>query len=101
MGSDARDLVVIGASNGGIEALSELFARLPKDLPAAVFVVQHLNGRTQSTLPDILSRRGPLPARHAIHGEVPQRGRVYVAPPDVHLTLRDGLVHVQRGPLEN
>jgi two-component system chemotaxis response regulator CheB len=96
-----RDIVVIGSSLGGVAALQVIFANLPADLPASVFVVQHTHPSGQSSLPDILSQRGPLPASHAIHGEEIQRGRVYVAPPDNHLMLRPGTVDVVRGPREN
>jgi two-component system chemotaxis response regulator CheB len=94
-------IVVMGASRGGIEALTEVIAGLPADLPAAVLVVQHLNGRTPSALASIFATRATLDVRLAVHGEVPRPRRVYVAPPDVHIMLRDGLIHVVRGPAEN
>lgn len=56
-----HDIVVIGASMGGVRALSTLVAQLPANLPAAIFVVQHLSPDVPSRLPDILSRAGPLP----------------------------------------
>jgi two-component system, chemotaxis family, protein-glutamate methylesterase/glutaminase len=96
-----HDIVVVGASEGGIEALSVLVAGLPADLPAAVFVVIHSRPGTESRFPELLSRRGPLRARHAIHGEPIVPGRIYVAPPDDHLLLRPGHVRVVRGPKEN
>jgi two-component system chemotaxis response regulator CheB len=96
-----HDIVVIGASAGGLAALTELVAGLPADLPAAVFVVVHLFPTSSSSLPDILSSKGPLHASHAVHGEPISSGRIYVAPPDVHLMLRPGHVQVLRGPKEN
>ncbi len=95
-----HDIVVIGASAGGVEALSRLVAELPADLPAAVFIVLH-TGPLYSTLPEILSARGPLQAAHALHGELVVPGRIYVAPPDVHLSVQRGHVSVTRGPKEN
>ncbi|MDP9352146.1 MAG: chemotaxis protein CheB, partial [Chloroflexota bacterium] len=53
-----HDIVVIGASAGGVEALATLFASLPENLPAAVFVVLHLPPDSRSTLPQILQRAG-------------------------------------------
>lgn len=94
-------IVVVGASAGGVEALADLAASLPPDLPAAVFVVLHLPSTRSSALPDILSRRGPLPAAHVKDGEPIEPGRVYVAPPDHHVLLRSGHVHLARGPREN
>lgn len=96
-----RDIVVIGASEGGIEALSTLVAGLPADLQAAVFVAIHARAGYESRLPETLSARGPLRARHAVHGERIAPGRIYVAPPDNHLLLRPGQVQVVRGPREN
>ena len=61
-----RDIVVIGGSAGSIEAVAELVKGLPPDFPGSVFVVVHFPGSVTSTLPRILSRAGPLPARHAV-----------------------------------
>ena len=78
-----HDIVVVGASAGGVEALAELAASLPADLPAAVFVVLHIPATGTSALPDILSRHGLLPASHVKDGELIERGRIYVAPPTI------------------
>lgn len=96
-----HEIVVVGASEGGVQALSEFVAGLPPDLPAAVFVTMHGRADFESRLAEILSRRGPLPARLALHGERIVPGRIYVAPPDNHLLLRPGYVRVVRGPKEN
>jgi len=96
-----RDIVVIGASSGGLDALKEIVAGLPADLPAAVFVVVHVPARGTSWLPEILSRAGRLPASHARHNEAIRAGRIYVAPPDFHLLLGDSRTYVVRGPKEN
>jgi two-component system, chemotaxis family, protein-glutamate methylesterase/glutaminase len=96
-----HDIVVIGASAGGIEALTSLVSGLPHDLAAALFVVVHVPPYAESRLPEILSRAGPLPATHAVDGEPFQLGRIYVAPPDRHLLLRQGWMELARGPREN
>lgn len=96
-----RDLIVIGASAGGVEALSELMQRLPANLPAAIFVVLHLSPQATSHLAEILSFRGPLRATQPRDGEAIQPGHIYVAPPDRHLLLEVGRVRVVRGPKEN
>jgi two-component system chemotaxis response regulator CheB len=96
-----RDIVVIGGSAGSIEAVTEVVRGLPADFPAAVFVVVHFPGSVSSTLPRILSRAGPLPARHARDGEPIESGRIYVAPPDCHLLLTDGHIRLTKGPKEN
>ena len=96
-----HDIVVIGASAGGIEALQELVSRLPPDLPAALFVVVHISPYSVSRLSQILSRAGPLPATQAVDGEPIEPGHIYVAPPDRHLLVRPGWVALSRGPREN
>jgi two-component system chemotaxis response regulator CheB len=101
MEESAPTLVVVGASAGGVEALTTLAEGLPADLDAAVCVVLHLPAGAESRLANILSRAGPLPAIQVRGGERLTRGRVYVAPPDCHLMVRDGHVVVVRGPHEN
>jgi two-component system chemotaxis response regulator CheB len=96
-----HDIVVVGASAGGVEALVRLVASVPAGLPAAVFVVLHVPPTSTSALPDILGRSGPLPASHVKDGEPIEPGRIYVAPPDHHLLIRPGHVHLARGPREN
>ncbi len=96
-----HDIMVIGASSGGVEALTQVVYDLPARLPAAVFVVMHIPAQATSMLPVILERSGPLPARHAVDGEPIELGRVYVAPPDFHLLVERDVVRVQRGPREN
>jgi two-component system chemotaxis response regulator CheB len=95
------DLVAIGASAGGVEALRAVAAGLPTGLPAAVLVVLHLPRDAPSALPNILQRSGPLPAAAAVDGELLQPGRIYVAPPDVHMLVIDGRILLGRGPSEN
>src|SRR3954470_4400487 len=96
-----RDIVVIGASAGGVEALSAIVAGLPADFPAAVFVVLHPSPQSPSILADILERAGPLPARYAEDRERIAPGRVYVAPADRHLVIEPARVRLTRGPREN
>jgi two-component system chemotaxis response regulator CheB len=97
----SRDIVVIGASAGGVEALQTMVAGLPADLPATVFVVLHVAPRSRSFLPGILSAAGPLPACHATDGMEIQQGRIYVAPPDHHMLIERGHIHLNLGPKEN
>jgi two-component system chemotaxis response regulator CheB len=96
-----RDIVVIGASAGGVEALKRLCQGLPADFPAAVFIVQHLAPEGQSLLPGILQRCSPLPVFAAKDGEPVLPGRITVGVPDRHLLLRDGVALLRRGPEEN
>ena len=96
-----KDIVVVGASAGGMEALQKVVATLPADLPAAVFVVWHLAPGAKSMLPSILSKAGPLPAAHPVDGDPIQPGRIYVAPNDHHMLVEQGYIRIARGPKEN
>ena len=96
-----RDIVVIGGSAGSIEAVTEVVRGLPPEFPGSVFVVVHFPGSVTSTLPRILSRAGPLTARHARDAEPIETARIYVAPPDCHLLLTEGYARLTRGPKEN
>jgi two-component system chemotaxis response regulator CheB len=95
-----HDIIVIGASAGGVEAISTIVADLPRDLRAAVFVVLHL-AKGRSMLPEILTRAGCLPASHPSDGDRLEYGRIYVARPDHHLVMELGKVRVVHGPTEN
>ena len=96
-----HDIIVIGASAGGVEALTKLVSTLPADLPAAVFVVLHIPAQSPSLLPNILSRSGTLKAIGPEDGDAIQYGTIYVAPPDQHLLIERNRVRVVRGPKEN
>jgi chemotaxis response regulator CheB len=100
-GHVGRDIVVVGASAGGVEALSALFWDLPPELPIAFFVVLHVSPHSQSKLPSILERTGRLPAEHPRDGQRLEPGRVYVAPPNFHLLVGNGVVHLSQGPKEH
>jgi two-component system chemotaxis response regulator CheB len=96
-----KDIVVVGASAGGMEALQKLVSRLPRDFAASVFVVWHLAPGTQSILPKFLSKAGALKAAHPEDGDRIEPGRIYVAPNDHHMLLERGTIRVARGPKEN
>jgi two-component system, chemotaxis family, protein-glutamate methylesterase/glutaminase len=96
-----RDIVVIGASAGGVEALKQLASQLPEDFPAAVLIVLHVSPHGHSVLPTILSRVGPLKAVHPLQGQAIERGRIYVAPPDQNLLVKPDYINLARGPREN
>lgn len=95
-----RDIIAIGASAGGPEALMRLVQDLPRDLPAALFVVLHIGAR-RSELPSVLGAMSALPCAWAEDGEPVLTGRIYVAPPDRHLRLVPGHMCVSHGPREN
>ena len=82
-----HDIIVIGASAGGVEALRMLVHALPAHFPASVFIVLHVPSRKPSALPTLLCHAGPLRAFHPIDHALIERERIYVAPPDCHLLV--------------
>jgi two-component system chemotaxis response regulator CheB len=97
-----RDIVVIGASRGGVEALKDIVAVLPPGLQSALLIVLHIDPTLTSRLPGILSSSGPLPAEHGRNGMHIERGRIYVAPPNHHMTVGPiGFIGLNRDPKEN
>jgi two-component system, chemotaxis family, protein-glutamate methylesterase/glutaminase len=96
-----KDIVVVGASAGGMGALENLVRGLPRELPASVFVVWHLSPGVKSVLPQVLTRAGSLPAFNPQDGERIEQGKIYVAPNDHHMLLEKGYVRVTKGPKEN
>jgi two-component system chemotaxis response regulator CheB len=98
---NGHDIVVIGASAGGVEALVRVVAGLPRDFGAAVFVVLHMPADVPSALASILSRSGALRADIARDGEPIMSGRIYVPEPNRHLVLQPGRVRLTAGPREN
>ncbi len=96
-----HDLITIGASASGVEALSTLGAGLPKEVAATLFVVFHTSAHGPGLMAEILSRAGPLPASYPQDGQAFERGQIYSAPPDRHLLLEASVMRVVLGPREN
>jgi two-component system, chemotaxis family, protein-glutamate methylesterase/glutaminase len=95
------DIVVIGASAGGLEAIRQILAAMPHDLGAAILIVLHTADHPESLLPQILKRASKLPVSHPGDGGAIQRGHVYIAPPGFHMIVADGRLRVLQGPREN
>ncbi|HKT48540.1 MAG TPA: chemotaxis protein CheB [Candidatus Acidoferrales bacterium] len=96
-----RDIIVIGGSAGGVEALKTVFSALPRDLPASVFAVLHTTPHTPNLLPTLLSGVTELRTKGAADGEPIEHGRAYIAQPDRHLLVANSHVHLSAGPKEN
>jgi chemotaxis response regulator CheB len=94
-----RNIIVVGTSAGGVEALCELNKHLPPNLDASIFVVMHIG--SESLLPQVLSRCGNLPAVFAEHEKRYERGCIYCAPANCHLSIKDHKTVLTRGPREN
>ena len=77
-----RDIVAIGTSAGGVEALLFLAKRFVPDFPATILITIHLATEAPSSLDQILSQAGPLPAAFAAGGQALKAGYIFIAPPD-------------------
>ena len=96
----AFDIVAMAASAGGLTALSRVLTDLPRDFPAAIVVVQHLDPRHRSLMATILSRRTPLQVKQAEEGEHVVAATVYIAPPNRHLLVNpDGTLSLSQSEL--
>ncbi len=98
LGLAAEAVVAIGASTGGPRALYEVIPHLPRDLPCAVVVVQHMPSGFTRALAQRLDAASSLPVVEAAHGEELRTGQVYVAPGDIHLVVDRGRVRLESGP---
>ncbi len=96
-----RDIVVVGASAGGVVALKQFVQSLPAGFNGSVFIVLHIPPYSPSRLAEILNKAGHLQAIEPKDGEKIQSGKIYVAAPDNHLLLEEGRVIVKKGPKEN
>lgn len=96
-----RDIVVVGASAGGVAALRSLVSQLPQDFEATVLIVMHLAPDYRSRLSEILQRETALPVRFGLDREEVQPGCIYVGQPDHHLLVDEGRVRITHGAKEN
>lgn len=96
-----RDIVVVGASAGGLDALRRLARGLNADFRGSIFVVMHTSPESPQILARVMGDAGPIPAAYAFEGEAIEAGRIYVAPRDQHLLVGPGVVRLGRGPKEN
>jgi two-component system, chemotaxis family, protein-glutamate methylesterase/glutaminase len=96
-----RDILAIGTSAGGFEALRFLAREFSRDFPASVLVTIHLSNQFRSELDAILTQGGSLPASFAVDGEKLERSHIYIAPTERHLIVESGYLRLGSGPREN
>lgn len=96
-----HDIIVIGASAGGVETLIQLVKSIPAEIPAAIFIVVHISPHSVSLLPNILQRRTSMLVSHGKDGEEIKPGHIYIAPPDFHLLIKPEYLQLSHGPKEN
>ena len=100
-GPQKKNIIVIGASAGGFDALKQIVADLPVDLDAAIFVVWHISPESMNVLPIALNRIGTLRTSLAADKEPIRFNHIYIAPPDRHLIITRKEIRVTHGPKEN
>ena len=99
--ASARNVICIGASAGGVEALSRLVGALPRHFGAPIFVVQHMPRNGPGLLPTLLARAGMLPVVVPDEPREFEPGTVYLPPPDHHIVINEDHVWLTRGPTQN
>jgi two-component system chemotaxis response regulator CheB len=99
---DIKNIIVIGASAGGIKAIYQLIERIPPDLPLAIFIVIHISKNSQ---PDIiaqqLQKKTAYTCLMAQDNEEIKSGHIYLAPTNHHLLVKKGYMRLIDGPHEN
>src|SRR5687768_10290418 len=102
MAPRGRNIIVVGAAAGGLEALDQLIGQLPTDLPASIFIVQHMDPHNSGEpLFRRLSRHQAFHPKLAEDGDRFKPGHLYIAPPDNHLLLKKNKLLVTKGAREN
>jgi two-component system, chemotaxis family, protein-glutamate methylesterase/glutaminase len=97
----ARDVVVVGASAGGIRAVIEVLSRLPADLPAFIGVVIHRGADSTASWAEVLGMKTKLRVVEPNDGDPLTRGFVYIAPSDCHMTFEFGSIVLSGGAKEH
>jgi two-component system chemotaxis response regulator CheB len=100
-GKIARDVIVVGASVGGVQAVIEVLSRLPADLPAFIGVVIHRGATSRSNWSRTLGKNTKIRVVEPIDGQSLMRGFVYVAPADCHMTFHSDRIALHRGAKEH
>jgi two-component system chemotaxis response regulator CheB len=96
-----RDIIVMGASTGGISALQAIVSAFPEAFPGSVFAVLHTTQDNIGMLPPLMNKVSKVPAFYAVHDTPVLPGRIYLAPPGRHLIVERGSVRLSMGPREN
>ncbi|KII18144.1 chemotaxis protein CheB [Phaeobacter sp. S60] len=95
-----KDLTIIGigSSAGGLEAIRELVATLPVDVPAAYVVVQHMSPHHKSLMTELVARQTQLKVGTIENGTVPEANVVYITPPKSDVIFSNGRLHLLQDP---
>jgi two-component system chemotaxis response regulator CheB len=96
-----RDTIIVGSSAGGVDAVPRIIGQLPRELAAAVVVVQHMAPHPNPMFADIIQRQSQIRVRWVEQGDPLEPGTVHVAPPGVHVMLHDSRFQLIGGAREN
>lgn len=99
--SKSDRFIVIGASAGGFEAIKTIVKGLPPDFTSPVFIIWHMSANVYGILPTVLNRENSIYAAHGFNNEEIKRNRIYVAPPDHHMLIKQNSIQITHGPKEN
>jgi two-component system chemotaxis response regulator CheB len=95
-------IIVLGASAGGFQAMTQLLSKIPGNLKAALFVVLHISRESMANvICEHLQRAAPLNCRIPVNGEKIEESKIYLAPTDRHMLISDGKIVISHGPREN
>jgi two-component system, chemotaxis family, protein-glutamate methylesterase/glutaminase len=93
------DVVALGSSAGGLNALTHVLRSLPASFPSSIVVVQHLSPDHKSWMANLLGHTTRMKVKQAEHGEIMLPGTVYIAPPDEHLLVGPGKIQLAHSQL--
>jgi two-component system, chemotaxis family, protein-glutamate methylesterase/glutaminase len=97
-----RNIIVVGTSAGGLAALDQLIGQLRPDLPASIFIVQHMSAASNGdALLHQLRKHEGFECKLAEDGDSFKRGSIYIAPPDHHMLVKERTILVTKGAREN
>jgi two-component system chemotaxis response regulator CheB len=101
----AVEIVAIGTSTGGPNALAALLPTLPGDFPVPILIVQHMPPLFTTMLAERLSSKSAIKVHEATHGDRISPGQAWIAPGDYHMTVRKSygvsFVELHQGAREN
>ena len=95
------DVIAIGGSAGSHAVLKQVLHELTPELPATVLISTHVPAHGSSRLAEVLQATSSIPVTQAVDGQPVEYGHVYIAAPDRHLLMIDGVLRLGVGPREN
>src|SRR5262249_14271550 len=98
LGHSPFPIIGIGASAGGLEALTQLLGHLPQESGMARLILQHPHPKHESRLTDLLAKVTRIPVLEAAHGLSVRPDHIYVIPPNANMAIAEGRLHITPRP---